>query len=115
MIPFDINLFSLVDRGFVYAIAHIRGGSEQGYKWVEEAKLLTKKRTFLDYINCAEGLIKRKYVSPNKLVGYGASAGGMLIGYVLNERPELLKIAVTNVPSVDTLNQMVDKKLKNQR
>ena len=110
---FDISLFSLVDRGFVYAIAHIRGGSEQGYKWVEEAKLLTKKRTFLDYINCAEGLIKRKYVSPKKLVGYGESAGGMLIGYVVNERPELLKVAVTNVPSVDTLNQMIDKKLKN--
>jgi oligopeptidase B len=110
---FDASLFSLVDRGFVYAIAHIRGGSEQGYKWVEEAKLLTKKRTFLDYINCAEGLIKRKYASPKKLVGYGVSAGGMLIGYVLNERPELLKIAIANVPSVDTLNQMIDKKLKN--
>ena len=110
---FDASLFSLIDRGFIYAIAHIRGGSEQGYKWVEEAKLLTKKRTFLDYINCAEGLISRKYASSKKIVGYGASAGGMLIGYVLNERPELLKVAIANVPSVDTLNQMLDRKLKN--
>lgn len=110
---FDPNIFSLVDRGFVYAIAHIRGGSEQGYKWYEDAKLLTKKRTFYDYINCAEGLVKRKYGSKDKIVGYGASAGGMIIGYVINERPELLKVAVAEVPSVDTLNTMLDKSLKN--
>ena len=108
---FDTNLFSLVDRGFVYAIAHIRGGSEQGYKWYEDAKLLTKKRTFLDYINCAEGLIKRKYGARNKIVGYGASAGGMLIGYVINEKPELLKVAIAEVPFVDTLNFMLDQTL----
>ena len=108
---FDTSLFSLVDRGFIYAIAHIRGGSELGYKWYEDAKLLTKKRTFWDYINCAEELIEKNYTSPKKIVGYGASAGGMLIGYVINERPDLLKIAVTNVPSVDTLNKMLDETL----
>jgi oligopeptidase B len=105
---FDTNIFSLIDRGFVYAIAHIRGGSELGYKWYEDAKHLTKKRTFLDYINCAEGLIKMNYASPKKIIGYGISAGGMLIGYVINERPDLLKIAVAEVPSVDTLNKMLD-------
>jgi oligopeptidase B len=108
---FDLSLFSLVDRGFVYAIAHIRGGSELGYKWHEDAKLLNKKRTFQDYINCAEGLIEKKYASSEKIVGYGISAGGMLMGYVINERPELLKVVVTEVPSVDTLNKMLDKSL----
>lgn len=108
---FDTSLFSLVDRGFVYAIAHIRGGSELGYKWHEDAKLLNKKRTFQDYINCAEGLVEKRYASSEKIVGYGISAGGMLIGYVINERPELLKVVVTEVPSVDTLNKMLDKNL----
>jgi oligopeptidase B len=108
---FDTSIFSLIDRGFIYAIAHIRGGSELGYKWHEDAKLLTKKRTFLDYINCAEGLIKRKYASSKKIVGYGASAGGMLIGYVINERPDLLRVAITDVPFVDTLNKMLDNTL----
>ena len=108
---FDTSIFSLIDRGFIYAIAHIRGGSELGYKWHEDAKLLTKKRTFLDYINCAEGLIKRKYASSKKIVGYGASAGGMLIGYVINERPDLLRVAITEVPFVDTLNKMLDNTL----
>ena len=108
---FDASVFSLIDRGFVYAIVHVRGGSELGYKWYEDAKLLTKKRTFWDYINCAEKLIKMKYASPKKIVGYGVSAGGMLIGYVINERPDLLKVVVTDVPSVDTLNKMLDKTL----
>ena len=108
---FDKDLFSLVDRGFIYAIAHIRGGSELGYKWYEDAKLLNKKRTFFDYINCAEELINRKYVDPKKLVGYGASAGAMLLGFVMNERPELLRVVVTDVPSVDVLNFMLDDKL----
>ena len=108
---FDTSIFSLIDRGFVYATAHIRGGSELGYKWHEGAKLLNKKRTFLDYINCAEGLIKRKYASSKKIVGYGASAGGMLIGYVINERPDLLRVAITDVPFVDVLNNMLDNTL----
>lgn len=108
---FDASLLTLVDRGFVYAIAHIRGGSELGYKWYEDAKFLRKKRTFFDYINCAEELLRKKYADPKKLVGYGASAGGMLMGYVINERPELLKIVVTDVPSVDVLNSMLDETL----
>ena len=108
---FDTNIFSLVDRGFVYAIAHIRGGSELGYKWYESARLLTKKRTFWDYISCAKGLVKRKYGTRDKIVGYGASAGGMLIGYVINERPDLLKVAIMDVPFVDTLNKMMDETL----
>lgn len=108
---FDTNIFSLIDRGFIYAIAHIRGGSELGFKWYEDAKFLNKKRTFLDYIICVEGLIKKKYVNPEQVVGYGASAGGMLIGYVINERPDLLKVAVTDVPSVDVLNFMLDENL----
>ena len=108
---FDTDLFSLVDRGFVYAIAHIRGGSELGYKWYEDAKLLNKKRTFFDYINCAEELINRKYVDPKKLAGHGSSAGAMLLGFVMNEKPDLLRVVITDVPSVDVLNFMLDDKL----
>jgi oligopeptidase B len=105
---FNTGIFSLIDRGFVYAIAHIRGGSELGFKWYEGAKLLNKKRTFLDYINCAEELIKKKYADPKRIVGYGVSAGGMLLGYVINERPELLRAVVTDVPFVDVLNFLLD-------
>ncbi len=105
---FSSTRLSLLDRGFVYAVAHIRGGSEMGIKWHEQGKLLKKKNTFNDFIACAEYLIKENYTSPERLVIQGGSAGGMLMGAVLNERPELFKAALAEVPFVDVLNTMLD-------
>lgn len=104
----SVNL-SLLDRGFVYAIAHIRGGSEKGRKWYEEGKLLHKKNSFLDFICCAEHLIQKSYTSPSHLYIMGGSAGGLLMGAVLNQRPELFRAAVASVPFVDCLTTMLDK------
>ncbi|XP_047091031.1 protease 2-like [Lolium rigidum] len=105
---FSGSIFSLVDRGFVYAIAHIRGGGEMGRKWYEDGKLLKKKNTFTDFIACAEHLIERKYSSKEKLCIHGKSAGGLLIGAALNMRPDLFKAAVVEVPFVDALTTMLD-------
>eukprot|EP00919_Chromeraceae_sp_WS-2016_P009590 GHVR01022521.1.p1 GENE.GHVR01022521.1~~GHVR01022521.1.p1 ORF type:complete len:694 (+),score=59.45 GHVR01022521.1:61-2142(+) len=99
---------SLVDRGFVYAIAHIRGGDDLGHDWYEAAKFLTKKRTFSDFIAVAEKLIASKYTTKGNIVIWGRSAGGMLIGNVINQRPELFKAAITHVPFVDVLITMLD-------
>ncbi|KAL6873522.1 hypothetical protein ACP4OV_013604 [Aristida adscensionis] len=100
--------FSLVDRGFIYVIAHIRGGGEMGRKWYEDGKLLKKKNTFTDFIACAEHLIANKYCSKEKLCINGRSAGGLLMGAVLNMRPDLFKAAVAGVPFVDVLTTMLD-------
>ncbi|KAM0878542.1 hypothetical protein ACQ4PT_034782 [Festuca glaucescens] len=105
---FSGSIFSLVDRGFVYAIAHIRGGGEMGRKWYEDGKLLKKKNTFTDFIASAEHLIERKYSSKEKLCIHGKSAGGLLIGAALNMRPDLFKAAVVEVPFVDALTTMLD-------
>ncbi|MFX0091484.1 MAG: S9 family peptidase [Candidatus Hodarchaeota archaeon] len=105
---FISNRFSLLDRGFVYAIAHIRGGGELGREWYDNGKLLKKKNTFTDFINCAEYLIEQKFTSPKHLAIIGGSAGGLLIGAVLNMRPELFKVAVARVPFVDVINTMLD-------
>jgi len=102
---------SLANRGFVFAIAHIRGGDELGYKWYEVAKFLNKKHTFDDFIACTEHLIKEKYTKANNIVLCGGSAGGMLIGAVINMRPELYKAAIAHVPFVDVLNTMLDETL----
>lgn len=102
---------TLSDRGFVYAVAHIRGGDDLGHDWYKAAKFLNKKRTFEDFIACSETLIQEKYTSINNIVIMGGSAGGMLIGYVLNEKPELYKVAVAHVPFVDVLNTMLDETL----
>uniref|UniRef100_A0A0D6R1E0 Prolyl endopeptidase n=1 Tax=Araucaria cunninghamii TaxID=56994 RepID=A0A0D6R1E0_ARACU len=99
---------SLIDRGFVYAIAHIRGGGEMGRKWYEDGKLLKKKNTFTDFIACAEYLFKQKYGSKDKVCIDGRSAGGLLIGAVLNMRPDLFKAAVAGVPFVDVVTTMLD-------
>jgi oligopeptidase B len=108
---FSSSRLSLVDRGFIYAIAHIRGGGELGRKWYENGKLLNKKNTFKDFIACAEHLIKQKYTSSNKLVICGGSAGGLLMGAVTNMKPDLFKLVIAHVPFVDVINTMMDDKL----
>ncbi len=105
---FASTRLSLLDRGFIFAIAHIRGGGEFGRPWYEAGKLMHKKNTFSDFIACAEYLIVRNYTSKDLLVAMGGSAGGMLIGAVLNLRPDLFKAAVAKVPFVDTLTTMLD-------
>ncbi|KAK8923589.1 hypothetical protein KSP39_PZI019841 [Platanthera zijinensis] len=105
---FDPYVFSLVDRGFVYAIAHIRGGGEMGRKWHEDGMLLNKRNTFTDFIACAEYLIENKYGSKEKLCISGSSAGGLLIGAVLNMRPDLFKAAVLDYPFVDVVTSLLD-------
>lgn len=108
---FSISRLSLLDRGFVYAIAHVRGGGELGKDWYEQGKLLKKKNTFTDFIVCSKYLIDSHYTSREKLVIEGASAGGMLIGAVLNMEPSLFKAAIADVPFVDVLNTMLDPSL----
>ncbi|MFP4648178.1 MAG: S9 family peptidase [Halorhodospira sp.] len=105
---FSPHRLSLVDRGFVFAIAHVRGGKERGYRWYEAGKLERKPNTFSDYIACAEQLIDAGYTDRGRLVVHGGSAGGMLVGAVLNQRPELFGAAVADVPFVDVLNTMSD-------
>ena len=105
---FDSSLISLLDRGFIYALVHIRGGSEMGRAWYEDGKLLKKKNTFTDFIACAEHLITEKYTRPEKLFAAGASAGGILMGAVVNMRPDLFKGVVAGVPYVDVITTMLD-------
>jgi len=99
---------SLLDRGFVYAIAHIRGGQLLGRQWYEDGKLFKKKNTFYDFIDCAEYLIKTKYALKDQLFARGGSAGGLLMGAVINERPDLWKGVVAAVPFVDVMTTMLD-------
>jgi oligopeptidase B len=105
---FSSNRLSLLDRGFVYAIAHIRGGEEMGRPWYEDGKLLKKRNSFTDFIACAEHLVAEKYTSPGKLAVQGGSAGGLLMGAVLNLRPDLFGAMVADVPFVDVLSTMLD-------
>ncbi|MFP4184127.1 MAG: S9 family peptidase [Halorhodospira sp.] len=105
---FSPHRLSLVDRGFVFAIAHVRGGKERGYHWYEAGKLERKPNTFSDSVACAEQLIDAGYTGRGRLVVHGGSAGGMLVGAVLNQRPELFGAAVADVPFVDVLNTMSD-------
>ena len=108
---FSSNRISYLDRGFAYARAHIRGGSEMGRYWYDEGKLLNKKNTFSDFIACAEHLIEIGYTSKEKLVISGGSAGGLLMGAVLNMRPDLFEVAVADVPFVDVINTMLDESI----
>jgi oligopeptidase B len=108
---FDTARLSLLDRGFVYAIAHVRGGGEMGREWYEDGKLLRKRNSFTDFVACAEHLIARGYTKPGRLAIRGRSAGGLLIGAVVNERPDLFACAVAQVPFVDALTTMLDDKL----
>ena len=105
---FSSNILSLLDRGFIYAVANIRGGSEMGRHWYENGKLLKKKNTFLDFISCAEHLIHEGYTSPHHLYAMGGSAGGLLMGAVTNMRPDLFNGIVAAVPFVDVVTTMLD-------
>ena len=108
---FASNRVSLLDRGFVYAIAHIRGGGEMGRTWYDDGKLMKKRNTFTDFIACAEKLIEQKFTRPEKLAIQGGSAGGLLMGAVTNMRPDLFKCVVAQVPFVDCVNTMLDASL----
>ena len=108
---FNSNVLSLVDRGFVYAIAHIRGGQEMGRQWYDDGKMMNKMNTFRDYIDVAEELIRRKYTSADRLIANGGSAGGLLMGAVVNMRPDLFRAVVADVPFVDVINTMMDASL----
>ena len=105
---FSGNRLSLVDRGFVYAIAHIRGGSEMGYGWYLDGKLAKKNNSFTDFIAAADALIHAGYSSPGRTAAHGGSAGGMLMGAVVNLRPDLFGAILAEVPFVDVLNTMCD-------
>lgn len=105
---FSSDVFSLVDRGFVYARAHIRGGSEMGRDWYESGRTLHKKNTFFDFIDCSEALVKEKIADPKKMYAMGGSAGGLLVGAVMNLRPDLFHGVVAQVPFVDIITTMLD-------
>lgn len=108
---FSITRLSLLDRGFVYAIAHIRGGQEMGRQWYEDGKMFKKKNTFTDFIDCSEFLIEEKFSSPDKLFASGGSAGGLLMGAVVNMRPDLYKGVIAKVPFVDVITTMEDESI----
>ncbi len=110
--PYDVGFssqrLSLLDRGVVYAIGHIRGGGDLGKEWHDQGKMMAKKNTFTDFIACAEHLVKAKYTSSDRLIVTGGSAGGLLMGAVTNLRPDLFKAVVSYVPFVDVMNTMLD-------
>jgi len=105
---FRSTMLSLINRGFVYAIAHVRGGQEHGRRWYEDGKLMKKKNTFTDFIDCAEHLAKEQYADPDRLFAGGGSAGGLLIGAVANMRPNLFRGLIADVPFVDVVTTMLD-------
>jgi len=108
---FSAGRLSLLDRGVVFVIGHIRGGSEMGEEWRQAGRMMNKMNTFTDFIACAEALVKMKYTSKDRLVIEGGSAGGLLMGVVSNLRPDLFKAVVSHVPFVDVLNTMLDASL----
>jgi oligopeptidase B len=108
---FSITALSLVDRGFVYAIAHIRGGKEKGYRWYANGKTLKKRNTFTDFIAAGEHLVREKFTSHGKIVAHGGSAGGMLMGAVANMAPALFNGILAEVPFVDVLSTILDASL----
>ena len=108
---FSAHRFSLVDRGFVYAIAHIRGGTDKGWRWYENGKLEHKPNTFADFISAARHLCQEKFTREGRIVALGGSAGGMLMGAVANQAPELFAGIIADVPFVDVLNTMLDDQL----
>tara|TARA_B100000809_G_scaffold201340_1_gene201904 strand:- start:3111 stop:5207 length:2097 start_codon:yes stop_codon:yes gene_type:complete len=105
---FSSQRLSLLDRGFVFAIAHIRGGQEMGKHWYEEGKLLKKKNTFYDFIDCGKYLVKNNYTSPEHLYAMGGSAGGLLMGAIINMEPNLWNGVIAAVPFVDVVSTMLD-------
>jgi oligopeptidase B len=110
-VTFSSARLSLLDRGVTFAIAHIRGGGELGKRWHDEGKMLTKRNTFTDFIAAADALVEGRYTARERLVIEGGSAGGLLIGAVLNRRPDLARAALLRVPFVDVINTMLDESL----
>ena len=108
---FSSTKFSLIDRDIIWVTAHIRGGMERGMKWWKEGKLLNKKNTFEDYLAVGEFLIKNKYTSKKKIIGFGGSAGGLLMGAVVNQKPEIFLAMILAVPFVDSLTTNLDHSL----
>lgn len=108
---FSSNRISLLDRGFAFAIAHIRGGQEMGRQWYEDGKMFKKKNTFTDFIDCASYLVKENYTNPGQLYAMGGSAGGLLMGAVINMRPDLFHGVVAQVPFVDVVTTMLDESI----
>jgi oligopeptidase B len=110
-VTFNSNRLSLIDRGVIYAVAHIRGGGDLGKPWYDDGKLMKKMNTFTDFITAAEHLVKEKYTSPDRLAATGGSAGGLLMGAVSNLRPDLFRVVLSYVPFVDVMNTMLDASL----
>ncbi|EFB2825426.1 MULTISPECIES: oligopeptidase B [Escherichia] len=108
---FSFSRLSLLDRGFVYAIVHVRGGGELGQQWYEDGKFLKKKNTFNDYLDACDALLKLGYGSPSLCYAMGGSAGGMLMGVAINERPELFHGVIAQVPFVDVVTTMLDESI----
>ncbi len=108
---FSSTRLSLLDRGFAYALAHIRGGQEMGRQWYEDGKMMKKKNTFTDFIDCGEYLVQEKYTSPKHLYAQGGSAGGLLMGAVANMAPNLWNGVISQVPFVDVVNTMLDESI----
>ncbi len=108
---FNRNMIPLLNKGFVFAVAHIRGGQEMGRTWYEQGKLLNKKNTFTDFIACAEFLGSKKYVDRSRMFAFGGSAGGLLVGAVVNMRPDLFKGVIASVPFVDVVTTMLDESI----
>ena len=108
---FSSNRFSLIDRGVITGVAHIRGGGEMGKKWHDDGRMMAKMNTFTDFIACAEHLVKSGWTSKDRLAISGGSAGGLLMGAVTNMRPDLFKVVISSVPFVDVINTMLDESL----
>jgi oligopeptidase B len=108
---FNSSRLTLLDRGFAYAIAHIRGGQEMGRQWYEDGKMMKKKNTFTDFVDCGEFLVKEKYTSSKHLYAQGGSAGGLLMGAVINLAPNLWNGVIAQVPFVDVVNTMLDESI----
>ena len=105
---FSANRVSLLDRGVIYAIAHIRGGQEMGRSWYDDGKMMKKKNTFNDFVDVGEFLVSEGYTSKDRMLANGGSAGGLLMGVVANMRPDLYKAIIAAVPFVDVINTMSD-------
>jgi oligopeptidase B len=110
-VSFNSNRLALIDRGVIYAVAHIRGGGDLGKPWYDDGKLMKKMNTFTDFIAAGEHLVKEKYTSPERMAATGGSAGGLLMGAVANLRPDLFKVVLSYVPFVDVVNTMLDASL----
>jgi oligopeptidase B len=108
---FSTARISLLDRGMIFAIAHVRGGGDRGKAWYDAGKLLRKKNTFTDFIACAQALVRRRYTAPDRLAIIGGSAGGLLVGAVVNMRPDLFRVADAQVPFLDVVTTMLDRSL----